>query len=1230
MHLLDPTPSRRRPSTPRPAWLLAGLLALLLAPVLAPAPAPAAAQSNLIAYRMVDQWPQRDEAAEGLFQSPEDLDFMRDGRVFIADPGIGGVHVLLPTGSFTTPFGVAGGFPAQLGRVGAIAVGPDPMAPPFSAERVYVLDTAVERVVMYDAGGRFQDAWDGINGESIAASNDGRVYVLDRDASQVRVFDARSGQERFRIGERGTEDGQFSNFDDVDVSPDGRVLAVGDRRGLRVQLFDLPGDADLAGENPPAPWALRQVYDLRNAKYSSQDFTCSSSRVNAMGGDKVFVGEANGACLLDGRDVTFAIAASANSRTICKDTVSLPRLKGSDYYALAVSDPNAGKCGEKRQELDTAPVIVKYADELLKSVDTIWEAASNANSDNPLLFAPNTIAMPSDDVVFVQDSSSQLRFFDLQGKQLATAERSSQAGNFSSDFRFTNVIEATGSETLGEIYGYYIQGQRAGGAFQVEGGIGRFKTVEKRTQTGIERALEKVWTDPLISSFQEIDIPAIVYSPVSGELLVVRSERIEQQRSQEVMLVRYAPDGREIKPAFDLPDDGEVNPYVDLAVDPEGRIYALDDLADRVRVFERDGTPIVDVPVAFDARAVAAGPRSPEGNIFILREPGSIERYADDGSITARLDGRPLDFSDPTTLTDIAVDARGQVYVSDGQSSLISVFEPSDEVDAIPIPNDAECLFLGQAAVDPQTIQLGQDAGVTLSLSGRCGINEEPADIALVIPYYGRLEQGVDPSVALRNEATQLMARVNFGKHRVGIVSHYNTVTTELPLTDDRDAYLQALRDINRFTPPNPDIKPRLRDAMEAAAKLFDDPTRRRVMVLLRVDYCNPDNEFFPGQCQGYPPAEDAALAIRQSGVTVIAINSFGALDLASSDEDAFFGIEGAHRRMVRYRQPELLASGLRLVDEIPAELGLDPASVSGGGVWSAPELVWDVDRVDFGGLSLSLRLRPTQAGRLATSLRSEATLTDGWGNPQRVSFPIPELEVIAPTPTPVRETPTPLPSATPAPTETPEPTEPPQAVYLPWLSRGVCFPIKRRFDIALVVDVSSSMAEPAGPEGAATKLDLARESLLAFLDSVNLGADRVTLVDFASQARLVQGLSDDRGALDAAVRSLSPRSGTRIDAGLDLALDALTAEGARENAGKVIVLLSDGQQVEAPETARAAGEAARGRGVDLFAIGLGADADAALLSAVASDASHYYYAGQAAELTEIYARIAASIPGCP
>ena len=52
------------------------------------------------------------------------------------------------------------------------------------------------------------------------------------------------------------------------------------------------------------------------------------------------------------------------------------------------------------------------------------------------------------------------------------------------------------------------------------------------------------------------------------------------------------------------------------------------------------------------------------------------------------------------------------------------------------------------------------------------------------------------------------------------------------------------------------------------------------------------------------------------------------AANLASSDEDVIRGVPEAHRRMVNYHIPTVLASSLTVTDEVPGDMALDQASV--------------------------------------------------------------------------------------------------------------------------------------------------------------------------------------------------------------------------------------------------------------------------------------------------------------
>jgi hypothetical protein len=58
------------------------------------------------------------------------------------------------------------------------------------------------------------------------------------------------------------------------------------------------------------------------------------------------------------------------------------------------------------------------------------------------------------------------------------------------------------------------------------------------------------------------------------------------------------------------------------------------------------------------------------------------------------------------------------------------------------------------------------------------------------------------------------------------------------------------------------------------------------------------------------------------------------AANLASSDEDVVNSFEDAHRRIVAYHPPTALATGLTVVDELPANMAL-VVGQEGGGSWT-------------------------------------------------------------------------------------------------------------------------------------------------------------------------------------------------------------------------------------------------------------------------------------------------------
>lgn len=118
-----------------------------------------------------------------------------------------------------------------------------------SKDKLYVLDAAYRKVMVYDALGLFLysvgDPKELNRPSGVAASPDGEtIYVVDRgslegDDHKVIAY-APDGSERFRIGPRGTETGRFNIPIAASVTPDGTLFVL-DAGNFRVQAFDKDG-----------------------------------------------------------------------------------------------------------------------------------------------------------------------------------------------------------------------------------------------------------------------------------------------------------------------------------------------------------------------------------------------------------------------------------------------------------------------------------------------------------------------------------------------------------------------------------------------------------------------------------------------------------------------------------------------------------------------------------------------------------------------------------------------------------------------------------------------------------------------------------------------------------------------------------------------------------------------------------------------------------------------------
>lgn len=294
--------------------------------------------------------------------------------------------------------------------------------------------------------------------------------------------------------------------------------------------------------------------------------------------------------------------------------------------------------------------------------------------------------------------------------------------------------------------------------------------------------------------------------------------------------------------------------------------------------------------------------------------------------------------------------------------------------------------------------------------------------------------------------------------------------------------------------------------------------------------------------------------------------------------------------------------------------------------------------------MTFTYDVEPSESGLHWVSKQAHAVSKDSEGRSADDYFPNVLIEVLAPTATPTNTptttaTPTNTPTATPTNTPTPAPQYFPVALKqlaVPTATPEPCQPSQQKVDVVIVVDTSDSMTEPT-EAGGDRKIDAAVRATKELVKLLKLPAsndgDQASVVWFNTTARALTQLTGDRPTIDAALDALPSvqASGTRIDLGLQAALDELQSGRARPGSTRSIVLITDGRQISQvfDNNARAVAAVARAAGIVVFTVGLGSDIDDALLAEIATSSDHYKKAPNTSDLELIYREIAAGIP-CP
>ncbi len=177
------------------------------------------------------------------FGRPQDLTFLRDGSILVAD-GLTNARVVKidGQGKFVMQWGERGNGPGQFSGLHGIDAD--------GKGRVYVADRSNHRIQVFDETGRFLDLWPGLRQPNhVVVAPDGNVWVADGTNARLLEFDP-DGTLLYWWGTYGTYPGAFWELHQFSVDAEGNFYGA-DSFGGRTQKFRPRPGADKSRLVPP-------------------------------------------------------------------------------------------------------------------------------------------------------------------------------------------------------------------------------------------------------------------------------------------------------------------------------------------------------------------------------------------------------------------------------------------------------------------------------------------------------------------------------------------------------------------------------------------------------------------------------------------------------------------------------------------------------------------------------------------------------------------------------------------------------------------------------------------------------------------------------------------------------------------------------------------------------------------------------------------------------------------
>jgi len=574
----------------------------------------------------------------------------------------------------------------------------------------------------------------------------------------------------------------------------------------------------------------------------------------------------------------------------------------------------------------------------------------------------------------------------------------------------------------------------------------------------------------------------------------------------------------------------------------------------------------------------------------------------------------------------------------------------------------SSCLAVRHKSASPPVILLGETVDITLTVTALCAGEQYPLHIVLVLDASGSMAG--EPNTEMKKAARQLIKSLDMRNNpatRIGVVSFNSSANILCQLTDNASRASGCVGKVGASggTSISSGILAGIRVLVQGRRDL-EVPAEdiREVMVVLSD---GSDNA-------GCGVVQRAAGQASGQGILVISVCVGSGCDVQcmrsiASSPRYFFEARSASQlsgvfEQIRKTFVNIILKQMTVTDNLPPNMALVPDSAQPPPNEISPsldQLVWQQSHVPQEGLTFTFKVRPLEVGYHKTNNGAYGEFKDNKDRTGTFEFVDPYVLVLNPqplqTPTSPPPTPTNTPTNTPGPTPTntptvtPTPTDKPGPIYLPVLLWERCVDDEQLIDIALVIDMSTSMNRLSedGVQKKAAVISAAKAFVekLDFTPNARGQHDQVAVVWFNDNAGIAHELSGDK---DAALRALDelPRyqaEGTRLDKAFLTGAQALPPERRMVSNTPVLVMLTDGLPNWVPlhpvtgrqeDTVIDAARQAKDMGITVYTIGFGrADAPdivdrvhPELLRECASAPEKAFIAPTAAEIETIYGEL--------